>query len=206
MKWSSEGFRVAIASRNMEKLEAAAKTIPNSTPFQCDVTDTAALQACIASIEGTLGPIDCLLYNAGRGMWKTYDQVTLEQLEEAMKCNVYGLLTACQAICPKMEARGNGFVCVTGATAALRGMPFTSAFAASKAAQRSLLQSIARQLWKKNVHVCYGIIDAGVNREGEGKMHPDSIAAEYWHLYTQPKDCWQFQTHLQCSASDMALL
>jgi NAD(P)-dependent dehydrogenase (short-subunit alcohol dehydrogenase family) len=104
-----------------------------------------------------------------------------------------------------MEARGGGFVCVTGATASLRGMPFTSAFASAKAAQRSLTQSIARQLWKKNVHVCYGIIDAGVG-EGPGKMSPDSIAAEYWHLATQNKDCWTFQTHIQCSASDMSLL
>ena len=126
-------------------------------------------------------------------------------LDQAMKINVYGLITATQILCPKMAARGGGFVCVTGATASLRGMPVTSAFAAAKAAQRSLTQSIARQVWKDNVHVCVNIIDAQVNTT-EGKMSPCSIAAEYWHLAKQPKDCWSFQNHIQCSGSDMSLL
>lgn len=204
-KWSKEGFKVALVSRTAEKLEAATKTIPNSFAFPCDVSDTASLTTCLANIESKLGPVDALLYNAGNGVWKQYDQITVDQLDMAMKTNVYGLLTACQIVIPKMEARGSGFICVTGATASLRGMPFTSAFAAAKAAQKSLAQSMARQVWKKDVHVCYNIIDAGVG-DGPGQMHPDSIAREYWHLATQTKDCWAFQHHIQCSASDMSLL
>jgi short-subunit dehydrogenase len=204
-KWSKEGFKVALVSRTAEKLNEAAKTIPNSVAFPCDVSDPAALTLMLTAVEENLGPIDHLLYNAGNGMWKNYDEITVEQMNEAMKINVYGLLTCCQFVCPKMEARGNGFVCVTGATAALRGMPFTSGFAAAKAAQKSLLQSIARQLWKKGVHVCYGIIDAGVG-VGPGKMSPDSIASEYWHLSQQPNDCWTFQTHIQTHTSDMSLI
>ena len=205
-RWSREGFNVALVARNAEKLEAATKSISDSFAFPCDVTDSAALTACIAAVESRLGPVDALLYNAGNGVFRPYDAVTAEDMENSLKINVTGLLVACQVCCPKMEARGGGFVCVTGATASLRGMPFTSVFAAAKAAQRSLAQSIARQLWKKNVHVCYGIIDAAVGA-GPGKMSPDSIANEYWHLATQPQDCWTFQTHVQCGAtSDMALL
>ena len=204
-KWAAEGFNVALVSRNAEKLEAATKMIANSRAFPCDATDTAALQTCLGSIESSLGPVDHLLYNAGNGVWKKYDDITVEMLEQAMKINVYGLLTCTQALCPKMAARGGGFVCVTGATASLRGMPITSAFAAAKAAQRSLSQSIARQLWKENVHVSCAIIDAGVGT-GEKQMSPDSIASEYWHLSQQPKDCWSFQHHIQCSTSDMSLL
>jgi NADP-dependent 3-hydroxy acid dehydrogenase YdfG len=204
-KWSAEGFNVALVSRSAEKLEAACKTISNSTAYPCDATDTAALQACLSSIESSLGPVDHLLYNAGNGVWKKYDDINVEMLDQAMKINVYGLLTCTQALCPKMAARGGGFVCVTGATASLRGMPITAAFAAAKAAQRSLCQSIARQVWKENVHVCVNIIDASVGTS-EKQMSPDSIASEYWHLSQQPKDCWSFQHHIQTSVSDMGLL
>lgn len=204
-KWSQEGFSVALVSRTAEKLEEAAKTIPNSHAFPCDVSDTASLTSCLESVESKLGTVDALLYNAGNGVWKKYDEITVDQLDQAMKVNVYGLLTACQILIPKMEAKGGGFVCITGATASLRGMPMTSAFAAAKAGQKSLAQSIARQVWKKNVHVCYNIIDASVG-DGEGRMHPDSIAREYWHLSNQTRDCWAFQHHIQCSASDMSLL
>ena len=204
-KWSAEGFRVALVSRTAAKLEAAAMDIPNSSPFACDVTNTAELEACLASVESTLGPIDHLLYNAGNGVWKKYDEISVQDLDQAMRVNVYGLLTCTQSVIPKMAKNGGGFVCVTGATASLRGMPFTSAFAAAKAAQRSLSQSIARQVWKEGVHVCVNIIDASVG-EGEGRMHPDSIAAEYWHLSQQSKDCWRFQNHIQTCVSDMSLL
>ena len=42
--------------------------------------------------------------------------------------------------------------------------------------------------------------------DGEGKMHPDSIAREYFHLAEQTSDCWSFQHHIQCKTSDMSLL
>ena len=81
-----------------------------------------------------------------------------------------------------------------------------SAFASAKAAQKSLAQSVARQLWAENVHVSYAIIDASVGPAVPKQMHPDSIAREYWHLATQTKDCWTFMHHIQTSVSDMALL
>jgi len=63
-----------------------------------------------------LGPIDTLIYNAGVGTWKPYDQITVDQLDMSLKTNVYGLLTATQYCIPKMEAKGSGFVIVTGAS------------------------------------------------------------------------------------------
>ena len=55
------------------------------------------------------------------------------------------------------------------------------------------------------MHVAYAIIDAQVG-DGEGRMHPDSIAREYFHLAEQTPDCWSFQHHIQCKTSDMSLL
>jgi len=204
-KWSAQGFSVALVSRTAAKLEAAAKTIPNAHSFPCDCRDPAALAACIASVEGALGEVDALIWNAGNGVWKKYDEIAVADMESALATNVTGLLAATQVVVPKMVARGGGFVCITGATASLRGMPFTSCFAAAKAAQLSLSQSIARQVWKEGVHVAYSIIDAGVGT-GECQMSPDTIANEYWHLAMQTPDCWTFKHHMQRAGSDMALL
>ena len=203
--WASKGYAVALVCRTASKLETGSKKIPNSQGFQCDITDNAALAATMKSIADNLGPVDTLLYNAGNGVWKRFDEITVEQLDMAMKTNVYGLLTCAQCCTPAMVEKGGGNIIVTGATASLRGMPFTSAFAAAKGGQKSLAQSMARQLWKDNVHVAYAIIDAAVG-DGEGKMHPDSIAREYFHLAEQTPDCWSFQHHIQCKTSDMSLL
>jgi short-subunit dehydrogenase len=204
-KWASNGYAVALVSRSAAKLEAAVKTVPNSKAYSCDASDPAAVTAMLIKVEAEMGSVNALLYNAGNGVWKKFDEATVEEMDTAMKINVYGLMAACQEVCPKMAAVGGGFVCVTGATASLRGMPFTSVFAAAKAAQKSLCMSIARQVWADKVHMVLNIIDAKVGT-GEGKMSPESIANEYWHLSEQNYDCWTFQHHIQCHTSDMGIL
>ena len=52
-------------------------------------------------------------------MWKTFDNVSVEEMDMAMKTNIYGLLTCCKEVAPGMVERGNGFICITGATAQL---------------------------------------------------------------------------------------
>jgi len=124
--WSSKGYSVALVSRTASKLETATTQIPNSAAFPCDITDNAALTTTMKSIAENLGPVDTLLYNAGNGVWKKFDEITVEQLDMAMKTNVYGLLTCAQCCTPAMVEKGGGNIIVTGATASLRGMPFVT--------------------------------------------------------------------------------
>ena len=79
------------------------------------------MEQTVAQIEVDLGPIDTLIYNAGNGVWKKYDELTEQQFDSCMATNAKGLLTAAQLICPKMVKNGGGNVAVTGATASLRG-------------------------------------------------------------------------------------
>ena len=72
--WSSKGYSVALVSRTASKLEAAATQIPNSAAFPCDITDNAALKTTMTAISEQLGPVDTLLYNAGNGVWKKFDE------------------------------------------------------------------------------------------------------------------------------------
>ena len=124
--WASKGYAVALVSRTASKLETATTQIPNSAAFPCDITDNAALTTTMKSIAENLGPVDTLLYNAGNGVWKKFDEITVEQLDMAMKTNVYGLLTCAQCYTPPMVEKGGGNIIVTGATASLRGMPFAT--------------------------------------------------------------------------------
>jgi NAD(P)-dependent dehydrogenase (short-subunit alcohol dehydrogenase family) len=137
-QWAKEGFKVAMVSRTASKLEAAAAENPGTFAFAGDVTNPASLKAALTQVEQKLGEIHTVVYNAGNGVFATYENVTHEKLEMAMKTNVHGLLTVAQHLGPKMTARGEGVIAVTGATAALRGKPMTVGFATAKAAQRML--------------------------------------------------------------------
>ena len=204
-RWSSAGFKVVILSRTLSKLEAACKKLENAVPYAADVTDEKSLQSALEKVEAEVGPIETLMYNAGSGTWKTYDQLSYEDMDRSLKTNVHGLLVAAKTVCPKMEQRGGGRLIVTGATASLRGVPFTAGFAPAKGGQRLLAQSLARTLWKKNIHVSLAVID-GMVGVGDNMIHPDSIAEAYWHLATQPADCQVFEINLKPKTSDMSVL
>lgn len=210
-KWSSEGYKVAIMSRSMEKLVAAEKVIPNSKGFACDVTLPESVDETIASIESHFGPIDVMVWNAGNGVWKTWDTIDLEAFDAAMKTNVYGLLRATQKVAPGMIERAKdsdsnnsddppSSILVTGATASLRGKPFTVGFAPQKGAQRLMTQSLARDLGPKGVHVGLFIIDGQVGDSGvtdPTKVDPDAIANTYWSVANQDRTAWSFETEVR---------
>ncbi len=76
----------------------------------------------------------------------------------------------------------------------------TTAFAAGKAAQRSLCQSLARQLGPEGIHVALMIIDAGVGPRGgdnPAKLDPDHAALTALHLAHQPRSAWTFELELR---------
>jgi NADP-dependent 3-hydroxy acid dehydrogenase YdfG len=198
-KWSAEGFKVALLSRNLEKVQAAESSIPNSKGFACDVSDPKSLESAVISIEKDLGPIHTIIYNAGNGVWKTWDKIELDQFDMAMKTNCHGLLKATQLVAPGMIQRGEGAIMITGATASMRGKPVTVGFAPSKGAQRLLAQSLARDLGPKGVHVGLFIIDGSVGTDDKdpAKIDPNAIADTYWNVANQPKTCWSFETEVR---------
>merc|ERR1712107_289256 len=75
-QWVKEGYKVAMVSRTASKLEAAAAENPGTLPVAADVTDPASLTAALTTIEQKLCEIHTVVYNAGLGVWATYENVT----------------------------------------------------------------------------------------------------------------------------------
>merc|ERR1712002_871592 len=209
-KWIKEGYKVAIVARNEDKLkELEAKYEGGVTKgYPCDVTNRQQMEVTVEKIEGDLGPIHAVVYNAGSGVFKTHRELTLEEFDRSMRINTHGLFTAAQLICTKMEERGEGVLAVTGASASWRGKPYTAAFAAAKAAQRSLSQSLARDLGPKNIHVFYAVMDGFLDKNEEigqekpGYIDPNIVAETYWQLANQPKCCWTFEIDVRPSVEN----
>jgi len=204
-RFADAGYAVALLARSNEYSTALAAEFDSMRAYACDVTDAAAITQTFAQIKAELGPVDVLLYNAGSGTWGTFDELADEAFETAWKINVLGFLRCARAVAGSMRERGRGAIVVSGATASLRGKPFTAAFAQAKAAQRSLAQSLARQLGPEGVHVALVIIDgpiANPSRAASGKdpdefLEADDIAATVYHLATQARSAWSFEVDLR---------
>jgi NAD(P)-dependent dehydrogenase (short-subunit alcohol dehydrogenase family) len=74
-------------------------------------------------------------------------------LNRNFQTNTMGLLYLARRFAPAMVSAGRGAIVVTGNTSALRGRPGFAGFAPTKAAQRILAESMARDLGPKGVHV-----------------------------------------------------
>ncbi len=88
-----------------------------------------------------------------------------------------------------------------------RGRAAFAGFAPTKAAQRILAESLARDLGPKGVHVAYLVIDAAIDVAWQREFQPDkpddffispaSIADEVFHLAHQPRDAWSFLAEIR---------
>jgi NAD(P)-dependent dehydrogenase (short-subunit alcohol dehydrogenase family) len=197
-RFAQGGYRVAMLARDAGRLAALEAEIPDSIAVACDVTDSAALAEAITSV----GPPRIVVHNAVGGAFGSFSQVSAETLEKNFAVNTLALFHLAQLTAPAMVEAGEGAIIVTGNTAAQRGKAAFAGFAPTKAAQRILAESLARELGPKGVHVAYLIIDASIDLPWQRQMRPDapddffispkSIADEIYHLAHQPRDAWSF--------------
>lgn len=197
-RFAEGGYRVAMLARDAERLAALETEIPDSIAVPCDVTDPAALDAALARV----GQPKVVVHNAVGGAFGSFRDVEPAVLERNFQVNVMALLHLARKVTPAMEAAGEGAIIVTGNTSALRGKANFAGFAPTKAAQRILAESLARDLGPKGVHVAYLVIDAVIDvawtRErfkdapDDFFIAPTDIAAEVFHLAHQPRTAWSF--------------
>ena len=194
---------IALVARTTETSAELARALPGARAYACDATDAASVAQAVAAIERDQGSIGVVAYNAGSGSFGTVETITPGDLERAFRVNALGLLLFAQAVIPGMTARGTGAIIVTGATASRRGGARAAGFAPAKAAQRSLAESMARQLWPKGIHVALIIVDGVIDlartraqmpdKPDSFFVRPEDLAATVYHLATQPRSAWSFE-------------
>ncbi|SPH17454.1 Sulfoquinovose 1-dehydrogenase [Defluviimonas aquaemixtae] len=205
-RFAASGHAVAMCSRRGPS-EAMLGEIAGARGYACDVSDAESLKTAFDAIRGDLGPVSTLIYNAGSAHWGNLDALTPDDLRMDVEVNAVGLFASAQLAVPDMRAAGGGTIIVVGAGAALRGRPGTIAFAAGKAAQRSVAQSLGRQLGPENIHVGYLVLDGVVDLERSRAAMPDKDAtfflsaagvAEAAHaLASQDRQAWTFELDLR---------
>jgi len=206
-RFASAGYQVAMLARSEGQLRALEREVRGVRAYVTDVADAEAVAKTVARVRAELGPVSVLLHNAGSGSFASFLEVTPEIFEAAWRVNALALLVLMREIVPDMQRAGGGAIVVTGATASLRGGPVTAAFAAAKAAQRSLAQSAARALGPEGIHVALVIVDGVIDmprtrefladRPDDFFLKPDAIADTVFHLVHQDRSAWSFEVDLR---------
>jgi D-xylose 1-dehydrogenase len=111
----------------------------------CDVTDTAALQAAIASAAEALGPVTVLINNVADDTRHAAADMTPAAWREALAVNLDPVVVASTAVYPMMRGSGGGVIINVSSINALWGPAHMAAYVAAKGAINSLTKSLARE-------------------------------------------------------------
>src|SRR5882757_5784152 len=206
-RFTEGGYRVALVARSEARLAALEKELPNARGYRCDVSDPAQVEAAASAVESDLGNPDVIVHNAVGGAFGTFLEIDPPMLNRNFQVNTMGLLYLARRFAPAMVAAGKGAFLATGNTSALRGKAGFAGFAPTKAAQRILAETMARDLGPQGVHVAYLVIDAVIDLEWTRKRWPErpddffikpkAIASEVWHVVHQDRSAWSFNVELR---------
>jgi NAD(P)-dependent dehydrogenase (short-subunit alcohol dehydrogenase family) len=175
---AAHGFTVLVGSRNLERGEAAARTIGgDARALQLDVTDNASIAAAAERIRKELGRLDVLVNNAaisntsklpGQSI-EEYSRlnrpsnVSLDEVRAIWETNVFGVLAVYQAMLPLLrEAPAARIVNVSSGVGslAMNADPafsyrhiFGPGYSASKTALNAMTLSMAIELEPTGIKV-----------------------------------------------------
>jgi NAD(P)-dependent dehydrogenase (short-subunit alcohol dehydrogenase family) len=201
-----EGMKVALAARNIKKLDGLVKEI-DGRAYACDATSPTDVKNMFQSMSQDLGDPNLVVYNASGRVRGPITELDPEDVRQTILITCYGGFLVGQEAAKKMLKAGNGTILFTGASASVKGYAKSPAFAMGKMGLTGLVQSMARELQPQNIHDAQVVIDGGINnperperlteRGPDGSLDPDAIAQTYLHLHRQHRSAWASHIELR---------
>ena len=147
-----EGAKVAIAGRSKQTLDQAVQTIGNGVlAIKADVSTLADIDKLYAEVSRKLGKIDILFVNAGVAKFAPLADTSETLYDEQFDTNIKGAYFTIQKALPYLNDGAS--IILNTSVVDSQGTPGASAYAATKAALRSLARTTAAELVGRGIRV-----------------------------------------------------
>ncbi len=151
-RFAAEGATVIVTGRNPDTLKAAREILPESVQvWASDAADPDAVAALFTKVKDTVGTLDVLFLNAGVAAFAPITEHSLESFEHQFAVNVRGPWLGIKHAAPVLNDGASVFVNASAVNG--KGMPGSSAYAATKAAVRSIVRVTANELSDRGIRV-----------------------------------------------------
>jgi gluconate 5-dehydrogenase len=151
------GAKVVLNGRRQDALDAAAESLRagqlDVSTSVFDVTDRDAINAGVAAIAASVGPVDILFNNAGiqrRGAFADFPQ---EQWDEVIATNLTAPFAVSQAVLPQMIEKKRGKIIHIASLMSDLARPSVVPYTAAKGGVRQLTRGMAVELAPHNIQV-----------------------------------------------------
>jgi NAD(P)-dependent dehydrogenase (short-subunit alcohol dehydrogenase family) len=199
-----DGFKVGLVARRTDKL-AALRDETGGMAFACDAVDPGQVARLFDEVDDRLGVLDIVHYNPSYRIRGPVVDLDPAEVHKTLMVSAFGGFLVAQQAARRMLRQGSGAIFFTGASASVKGYANSASFAMGKFALRGLVQSMARELAPKNIHVAHFVIDGGVRAAGrpepadrpDSMLDPDAIAQTYLWVLKQPRSAWTWEVELR---------
>jgi NAD(P)-dependent dehydrogenase (short-subunit alcohol dehydrogenase family) len=209
-RFAREGYAVALAARNKERLSSLAQEI-GASPFPTDLTNEGDVASLFRNVEVKLGAIEAVAFVAATRVQGPFAELSAADFENVWRQSCLSGFLVGREAARAMLPRARGSVIFTGASGSTRGRADFAAFAAAKGGLRFMAQSMARELGPKGIHVATVLIDGAIASErmwrdyrdrmeklgADGALQPDAIAETYWQIHSQSRSAWTHEVDLR---------
>jgi NAD(P)-dependent dehydrogenase (short-subunit alcohol dehydrogenase family) len=209
-RFAQEGYAVALAARNEERLARLAAEL-GASAFPADLTNETEVGELFQEVEARVGPIEVVSFIAATRVQGPFAELSAADFERVWRQSCLSGFLAGREAARCMLPRQRGTVIFTGASGSTRGRAQFAAFAAAKGGLRFMAQSMARELGPQGIHVATVLIDGAIDSErmrrdhgsrmeklgADGALHPDAIADTYWQIHSQHRSAWSHEVDLR---------
>lgn len=186
-----EGAKVVVVDKDRQRgetLVSALATTGECLFVQADVTrEEECKRATQAAVE-VYGQLDILVNNAGGFLKGLLTNTSTEDIDYAMRVNVYSVIWMCKYTLPHMLHRGQGVICTVSSKTGLVAQRDSPVYCATKAAVIRLMQAIALDHAEEGIRanaICPGIIDTPM-LEYSIQLADDPEQFRRWNERVQP--------------------
>ena len=166
---ASQGAKVILSARNVEKLEELKSKLPNPDEHmivQLDLADSSNFEGLVGSVTERFGRIDYLFNNGGISQRSEVHETPLEVDRRIMEVNYFGNIALTKAVLPVFRKQKSGHFVVISSIAGKFGFFLRSAYSASKHALHGFYESLLLEEEKNNIYVtiaCPGKINTQIS-------------------------------------------
>ncbi len=186
---AARGLDLVLVARRAQRLEelATALTAKHGVRVTVCPIDLAAADAAQQMLDATASlDIGLVISNAGFGFKGAYDHGDPQTMSHLLMVNCHVPMLLARGFVPRLRTRGRGGIVLTSSIEGLMGVPFSTAYAASKAFVVSLGEGLWAELTPEGIDVltlCPGATDTEAPRlQGidpatlQHLMSPDDVA------------------------------
>ena len=179
---AAEGATVVISDQHEKRTNEVAEAIHikynvPTTAIVCDVTNKQQVETLVIRTIESYGRIDILVNNAGFDVFRSLQDMDLDDIDKVININLMGMMYATKAVLPWMIKRKTGKIVNLSSIAAYSpDSGDSAAYAAAKAAIQAFTRSLAREVGQYGIRINAIAPSVTLNPFLEKQMPPHSIA------------------------------